>query len=509
MYALYTRQSRDKKDSVSIESQFNFCMKEVPEGTQIKKYKDKGFSGKNVDRPDFQKLLKDIKRGNVKRVIVYRLDRMSRSLLDFAELMNYFNKYNVDFVSATEKFDTSTPIGKAMLSIIMVFAELERETIQQRITDSYYARAKLGMSLGGNTPYGFELTPTTIEGKKTKKLSSSKDINHAIELFNKYATTKTSLKSLAFCLNKNEIKTKLDNYWDSAKISRLLKNPAYVKADIDIYEYFKSRGCIMHNSITEYDGKNGLYTYGNKMPSSMKYSNLEGYNVVIAPHEGVVDSKTWLKCQSKLSKNKKAKNSGKSKYSWLSGLTKCMSCGYSMNINKATLSKKNNTEAVYFRCAGKANKGICNSLSTRVEIIEELVKNDMFEHVQNLSNNLKIESVKDSKIVDEIRMQIASKENEIENLVDNLASAKGAAMKYVNKRIEKLDAELNLLSEELRKANQDNDLDDEKIIQFMELLPIWDEMELEDKKDFAQALIDKVYIQNIDDKIDYKIAFKY
>ena len=94
-------------------------------------YLDKGYSGSNLQRPDFQRLLDDVKAGNIERIITYRLDRISRSVLDFANLINFFEKYGVSFNSTQEKFDTSTPMGRAMLSITMVFAQLERETVRR------------------------------------------------------------------------------------------------------------------------------------------------------------------------------------------------------------------------------------------------------------------------------------------------------------------------------------------------------------------------------------------
>lgn len=509
MYAIYARQSRDKKDSISIESQFEFCMREIPEGVEFRKYKDKGYSGENINRPGFQRLLKDIEKGIIEKVVVYRLDRMSRSLLDFARLIEFFKKYNTEFISTTEKFDTSTPIGKAMLSIVMVFAELERETIQQRIIDNYYERGKKGMFLGGNVPFGFELTPTRIEGKKTNMLTPTDSINYVINLFNKYANTNTSLKSLAFYLNENEVKTKFDNYWDSAKISRLLKNPAYVKADVDIYNYFKSMGCVFHNEITEYVGKNGLYVYGNNVSTSTKFQNLEGYHVTIAPHKGVIDSKTWLKCQYKLSKNKQIKNTGKSKHSWLSGLTKCKKCGYSMNINKAQLSAKNKTYATYFRCSGRALKKICDSKSVRVEEVEKLVTYEIFDYVNTFNNTLEIDAIREDKKINELKMSISNIENEIENLIDNLAAAKGAAMKYINKRIEKLDGELNILQKQLGELSQSDVMNDKAIVELKELLSMWDELKLEDKKRIAYKLINKVHINKTDDDVIVEIDWKY
>ena len=133
---IYARQSVDRKDSISIESQIDFCKYEL-KGGSCRVFKDKGYSGKNTDRPEFQKLLGEIRKGKVRRVVVYKLDRISRSILDFANMMELFQEYDVEFVSSTEKFDTSTPMGRAMLNICIVFAQLERETIQKRVTDAY------------------------------------------------------------------------------------------------------------------------------------------------------------------------------------------------------------------------------------------------------------------------------------------------------------------------------------------------------------------------------------
>ncbi len=133
--AIYARQSVDKKDSISIESQIEFCKYEL-RGGNCKEYQDKGYSGKNTDRLQFQMLVEDIKRGLIARVVVYKLNRISRSILDFANMMALFQEYNVEFISSMEKFDTSTPMGRAMLNICIVFAQLERETIQKRVQEA-------------------------------------------------------------------------------------------------------------------------------------------------------------------------------------------------------------------------------------------------------------------------------------------------------------------------------------------------------------------------------------
>ena len=101
---------------------------------------------------------------------MYKLDRISRSILDFSNMMNLFQQYQVEFVSSTEKFDTSTPMGRAMLNICIVFAQLERETIQKRVSDAYYSRSQKGFRMGGKPPYGYRLEEILMEGIHTKKL---------------------------------------------------------------------------------------------------------------------------------------------------------------------------------------------------------------------------------------------------------------------------------------------------------------------------------------------------
>ena len=149
--AAYARQSVEKKNSLSIKGQLDLCTQTSGNSSLIM-YSDQGYSGKNTDRPDFQRLLKDIKADKVSKLYVYRLDRFSRSIADFGQLWNVLQAHNVEFVSVTENFDTSTPMGRAMLHIIMVFAQLERETTAERVKDNYDSRAALGSWPGGRSP---------------------------------------------------------------------------------------------------------------------------------------------------------------------------------------------------------------------------------------------------------------------------------------------------------------------------------------------------------------------
>lgn len=166
MDAIYARQSRwTRRTASSIQGQIDLCRREV--GKDIQVYQDKGFSGKNTNRPDFQRMMADVEKGLVQKIVVYRLDRFSRSLADFSRLWEVLQRHGVEFVSVNERFDTSTPMGRAMLSIIMVFAQLEREDPPaERVRDNYYQRVKLGSWPGGPAPYGFFHWPhTRCDGK--------------------------------------------------------------------------------------------------------------------------------------------------------------------------------------------------------------------------------------------------------------------------------------------------------------------------------------------------------
>ena len=144
---IYARQSVDRKDSISIESQIDFCKYEL-KGGSCRVFKDKGYSGKNTDRPEFQKLLGEIRKGKVRRVIVYKLDRISRSILDFTTMMELFQEYDVEFVSSTEKFDTSTPMGcRSSCSLCMTaFLDLT-EQVENTVG---VVRAAIGKVVGIN-----------------------------------------------------------------------------------------------------------------------------------------------------------------------------------------------------------------------------------------------------------------------------------------------------------------------------------------------------------------------
>lgn len=298
--AIYARQSIDKADSISIESQIEFCRYET-RGAPALAYSDRGYSGKNTDRPGFREMCSDILAGKIKRVICYKLDRCSRSILDFATFMEQLQEHQVEFVSCTEKFDTSTPIGRAMLSICIVFAQLERETIQQRVRDAYYARSKKGFYMGGRIPFGFRLEPFVLSGKRTSRyIPDPEEADILKRIYTAYARENISFADICRMLEQSNIRNprKENGQWDRTHLGRMLYNPIYVKADYDIFCYFQQQGVAVINDPADFIGTNGCYlfteskkTHVNKEPVQKK--------LVLAPHEGIVSSALWLQCRRK------------------------------------------------------------------------------------------------------------------------------------------------------------------------------------------------------------------
>lgn len=492
--AIYARQSIEKADSISVESQIEFCKFET-KGGEYKSYIDKGFSGKNTNRPAFEEMLFDIKKGMIKRVIVYKLDRISRSILDFSNMMEIFEEYNVQFVSSTEKFDTQTPIGRAMLSICIVFAQLERETIQKRIADSYYSRSKKGFYMGGRVPYGFSLERTVIDGIKTSKyVPKSEEIEQIKLMYLVYSQPGKSLGDVLKYFSEHGMRHLRGKTWCTARISELLRNPIYVKADFQIYDFYKSQGVNVINNAEEFIGENACYLYKRKTTDSKKHY-LENNNLVLAPHKGVVDSRLWLKCRMKSLKNKQNPIGRKAKNSWLVGKIKCANCGYALVVRKSGRNQK------YFVCSNKTSGGGCKGCNTlRAEDLENL----MFEIIKkklarlgSLTPDLK--STLDPRI-NEYKVEIFKIDEEIKELLKKVLNANEVLMQYINVQIEKLDEKRKQISNKLISL-QDNKGSGE----IFDYISKWNKMSLEDKIEVTDALVKIVQISDKKIEITWKI----
>lgn len=507
-YAIYVRQSVDKPDSVSIETQIEYCLHEV-KGNPYKVYPDKGYSGKNTARPEFQTMIHDITNGKINAVVVYKLDRISRSILDFANMMLTFQNHEVDFISCTEKFDTSTPMGRAMLNICIVFAQLERETIQMRVSDAYESRSIKGFFMGGSIPYGFIKTPYEIAGKKTSMLVENAEEAAQIRMiFEMYSDPLITLGDVLRHLNSNELTKKRGIPWQTARLSEIIRNPIYVRADSDIYNFFKVRGAEIINNEDDFIGENGCYLFRKDATDHYKdVSKYDNLRLVLAPHNGLIDSDIWIKCRNKIEQNRQAHNGRISMRTWLGGKLKCGKCGYALRFNRQ-VNKTTTNE--YFLCSNHLNYGKCEGFGVvHQKDLEIAVFEEMKRKVKDYKLREKKIDEKPLKEMQSISKTIEQKQKEINSLIEKLVVANESVTRYVNERVETLDIEISNLKGQLLQLQLQYEKHENLDVKSIEpYLNNWDHIELTDKQKIADLLIDRILATKTDLQIIWKMGLE-
>lgn len=438
MDAIYARQSVDKADSLSIQGQIDLCKAQT--GEEYSVYQDKGFSGKNTNRPAFQSLMQDVERGLIRKIVVYRLDRFSRSLADFGRLWETLRAHNVEFVSLNEAFDTGTPMGRAMLSIVMVFAQLERETTAERVRDNYYQRVKLGAWPGGPAPFGFSNGKLPgSDGRLMPALIANEKAVTAEEIFEAYAQPEASLGSVARALNEAGIAAPRRETWDNVALSRLLHSPLYVMADEEVYLYYAAKGLQIANPPEDFDGLHAAMLIGKRDRSAGRYQTLQEQQLSLCNHFGLVPASLWLQCQYKLEGNRQLGGKGRGKHSWLSGLMKCAHCGYSVKINR-------DGEKYYLICSGRSNLKLCDaSIQADLRTLEAAVATELEALLARCPEEDAAQTANQEmlKALEEI-------ERKMERLMDALAQSTEVSMVYINRTVERLEAERQGLLEQQR-----------------------------------------------------------
>lgn len=328
--AIYARQSVDKKDSVSIETQIEACKSKCDKNPLIYD-KDKGFSGKNTDRPDLMRLMNDIENDTIKKVVVYKLDRISRNITDFYKLYEVMQAHQCEFVSYEDHFDTSTVIGRAMMGILVVFAQMERENTVVRIRDNYHYRIRDGRWASGKAPFGFK--NGKAEGKPTL-IPVQEEVDAVKYMFKTYADkANVSLGTIQKDLLDKGIHGHQGKGFARTTIGRILSNPIYVKADKRLYQYYKSKQVVFVNDKSEWNGKVSCELIGKK-DMSRKVENLKGCTVYLTNVTPFIDSETFIIVQQRLEQNSALSSDNKpnNNLKELSGLLKCKSCGSAIKM---------------------------------------------------------------------------------------------------------------------------------------------------------------------------------
>ena len=463
--AIYSRKSKFTGKGESIGNQVELCKEYIRNmfGAEYVDrcvvFEDEGFSGGNLQRPDFKRMMEDVRKHKFKAIVVYRLDRISRNIGDFTGLIDELTKLGVSFVSIKEQFDTSTPMGRAMMFIISVFSQLERETIAERIRDNMHELAKTGRWLGGNTPTGFQsgaVTKITIDGKERKSyklIPIPEEIEIPRMIFDLYSAT-DSLTAVEAELLRQRIKTRRGKEFTRFAIKAILQNPVYMVADEDAYNYFVERDAEVYCSKETFDGSCGVMAYNRTNQEKGRTTQLLPVNewiVAAGKHPGVVPSQQWIKVQESLTRNKsKAYRKPRNNEALLTGLVYC-SCGERM-YPKLSQRKTATGEAIYtYVCKMKerSKRERCNRRNANgnildaaiIEQIKSLTDRDS-SFISQLAKSRAFYTGKREKYerqLENLRTEHAQNEQTINGLIDSLAMAGDSIAKpRMLKRIEEL-----------------------------------------------------------------------
>lgn len=376
---------------------------EAMEWSVVKVFKDPGYTGSNMERPALQEMIKEIKKGKADIVLVDKLDRLSRSQFDTLYLIKkIFTENDCAFVSRAEAFDTSTPFGRAMVGILAVFAELERERIKERMADGKEGRAKDGLFRGGgNVPIGYDYTPKT--DILTVNEYEAMIVNEIFKLFNE----RVPLETIAKQLNKKGYRTKYGEL-NAQAFRILLRNPVYI-------------GKIQYKDNV-YDGK----------------------------HEAIVDVNVFNRAQDILKERDRtnAKYKPGMRYKTpLGGLLWCSHCGGKYIWRHNGKNKDGSVRAYYIcysrcKCDKKMIKDPnCRNKNYRDHVLENIVYNEVMKLKTDESyfNDLR-ESVDNSAERIGLERRIEQINNQISKFMD-LYSISGMDFSVVKEKIEELQEE--------------------------------------------------------------------
>ena len=223
--AIYTRVSTDNQ----AEIEFNSCeAQEAKIRTFISSqesmvvqgvYSDAGYSGATLSRPALERMLRDIAANHIDLVIVYKIDRLTRSPKDFYQLIEVFEKHTASFISITERFDTSTPAGRLLRNIMLTFGQFERELTSERTKDKMLERAKKGLYGGGVCPFGYK----RVEKKLVIEPAEAEIVRR---IFNTYIETASLFKTYEV-LKKQGIRNRIGKIFSKGDLAYLLRRPIY------------------------------------------------------------------------------------------------------------------------------------------------------------------------------------------------------------------------------------------------------------------------------------------
>lgn len=422
--ALYPRVSdhtETDKDFTTIDNQIQraraFVESQADANWQVSKiYPEDGRSAKDTNRPALQEMLADIRAGKIDVVVVYKIDRLSRSLRDFVELMDLFERHNVTFVSVTQAFSTGDSFGKFALKMLMLFAEFEREMTVERTRDKIAGMRQQGMWSGGLPPLGYDL----IDGRLVVNEAEAETVRY---IFDRYLEWK-SARLVAQALNESERPVKqrgemTAEQWTKDIVLRVLRNVVYA-------------------GMIEHDGK--------RYPGR---------------HEQLISAETYEQAQSQLNAGAvDGEHGGRARDYLLQGVMRC-TCG---SIMTPSASGNDDGKYRYYRCSAQEKGSPCESSGLPADAIEAFV----VERLHEIAKDGKIASALHAQMlflthaqrepiaaqISDLRAKLGALDTRGEALANELIGSTGETRRLVESRIEALATEAKPIANALAGAEQ-------------------------------------------------------
>lgn len=535
--AIYSRKSKFTGKGDSIENQVEMCknyiIQKLGKNINFLIYEDEGFSGSTLNRPQFKKLMKDIESKKIEILVCYRLDRISRNVADFSSTLELLQENNCSFISIREEFDTTSPMGRAMIYIASVFAQLERETIAERVRDNMLELAKNGRWTGGKIPLGFfserikYIDDAGLQREYSILKINEEEMNFVNFLYKKYLEL-GSLHKLEVFITQNELKSRNGILFEKSSLKLILQNSIYVKANNAVFEYLKSNDWTVYGKP---DNIHSLLSY-NKTEQSIKNGKhtkilkpKEERFVAISNIEGAIEPDLWLHVQGQFDENRnKFPRLGKTHNALLVGKLKCGNCKENMLIQHGKVSKVTGEKLFYYTCSlkRKSRKKLCDNGNAKANYVEDLVIKSLkllYKSRKTVLENLKKSYSKQNNENENstrkisLEKSLTEKKKQIDNLVVTLSKCEGIEDILLNK-IKELKDECADLNNRIQSIDNNienvkiNNLNIEVIESILNECETIDILPRDKQKKIIDVLIDCIYWYGSDNgKGSIKIKF--
>jgi len=311
--------------------------------------------------------------------------------------------------------------------------------------------------------------------------------NHVRLMFEMYAQPNVCVRDITrYFSNQGITVNGKDMYRGTATV--ILKNPIYAKSDLELYEFFKTQGAVITNDAADFNGINGCYLYRGRDVIESKKTYLKGQMLVLAPHEGLVSSETWLAVRKRFLGNETFGGKRRSKSTWLAGKIKCGRCG------KALVGVHGNgySETLYFRCQKRVQNKSCKGCGTiRVRDLEQFIYGEMLKKMGEFQTLTGGNPMKTNPKLTALNVEPTQVETKIEKLLETLTGASPTLLSYANGKIEELDTRRQGLMKAIADMSAEV-VSQEKITRITDHLDNWDTATLEDRRLVVDGLMTKI-----------------